>query len=70
MEFANYYTTYDLADLLKYSSKNTILNSMKNAKPDTLSGKLWATKLNQKIGKNWVFDKIKVDRILREYKIC
>lgn len=66
----NFYTTQDLADKLNYSTAHTMLYSLKNSGKDSLSYDIWnKTKLPKKFGKHLVFDKKKVDDILKEYGV-
>lgn len=67
----NFYTTEDLANILNYSTHHTMLFSLKNSGKDSISYDIWnKAKLPKKLGKNFIFDKSKVDKILKEYGIC
>jgi len=60
-----YYSTDEIASILKYKTPQTFLQAIRNKDRNELLDKIWGTKLSGKVGKRILWKKSKVDQILK-----
>jgi len=64
-----YYTTIQLAELLPYKTRRTLLQALHNNQKkkvgdrDVFLNAIWSAKF--RFGKNWVFEKNKINQLLK-----
>lgn len=60
-----YYKTDEISNLLRYGSPRTFLQAVKLRTTPTMV-KIWEARIPSKVGRNILWDKVKIDKIIKE----